>query len=72
VKTVPANIISNQIINNQQPQFDSINTSKNYYSFRLQTGSPAINKGTNAGVITDLDGKARPVGLPDLGCFEKQ
>ncbi len=72
VKTVPANIISNQIINNQQPQFDSINTSKNYYSFRLQTGSPAINKGANAGIINDLDGKTRPVGLPDLGCFEKQ
>jgi hypothetical protein len=72
VKTVPTNIISNQIINNQQPQFDSINTSKNYYSFRLQTGSPAVNKGTNAGIITDLDGKVRPVGLPDLGCFEKQ
>ena len=72
VKTVPANIISNQIINNQKPQFDSVNTSKNYYSFRLQTGSPAINKGVNAGVNTDLDGKARPVGLPDLGCFEKQ
>jgi hypothetical protein len=72
VKTVPANIISNQIINNQKPQFDSINTSKKYYSFRLQTGSPAINKGVNAGIATDLDGKARPVGLPDLGCFEKQ
>jgi hypothetical protein len=72
VKTAPANIISNQIINNQKPQFDSINTSKNYYSFRLQTGSPAINKGVNAGVSTDLDGKLRPIGLPDLGCFEKQ
>jgi hypothetical protein len=72
VKTVPANIISNQIINNQKPLFDSINTSKNYYSFRLQTSSPAINKGVNAGIATDLDGKNRPVGLPDLGCFEKQ
>jgi hypothetical protein len=72
VKITPANIISNQTINNQKPQFDSINTSKNYYSFRLQTGSPAINKGVNAGISTDLDGKARPVGLPDLGCFEKQ
>lgn len=72
VKNAPANIVSNQIINNQQPQFDSINTSKNYYSFRLQTGSPAINKGFNAGVTTDLDGKPRPVGVPDLGCFEKQ
>ncbi len=72
VQTPPANITSNQIINNQTPIFDSTDGSKNYYSFRLRTGSPAINKGTNAGVLTDLDGKPRPVGLPDLGCFEKQ
>jgi hypothetical protein len=72
VQTTPANITSNQIINNQVPQFDSINTSRNYFDFRLKATSPAINKGTNAGVITDLDGKPRPVGLPDLGCFEKQ
>jgi len=72
VQTNPSNITSNQIINNQVPQFDSINTIKNYYDFRLKTGSPAINKGVNAGVITDLDGKPRAVGLPDLGCFEKQ
>lgn len=72
VQTMPANITSNQIINNQPPQFDSISTANNYYDFRLKATSPAINKGVNAGVITDLDGKIRPVGLPDLGCFEKQ
>jgi hypothetical protein len=72
VQTAPANITSNQIINNQSPQFDSVNTSRNYYNFRLKASSPAINKGTNAGVSIDLDGKPRPVGLPDLGCFEKQ
>lgn len=72
VQTPPSNITSNQIINNQPPLFDSINTSKNYYDFRLNTTSPALNKGINAGVTTDLDGKPRPVGLPDLGCFEKQ
>lgn len=72
VQTPPSNITSNQIINNQPPLFDSINTSKNYYDFRLSTTSPALNKGVNAGVTTDLDGKPRPVGLPDLGCFEKQ
>jgi hypothetical protein len=59
-------------INNQQPLFDSINTSKNYYDFRLQMASPARNAGVNAGVPIDLDGKPRPVGAPDLGCFEKQ
>jgi hypothetical protein len=72
VQAPPANITSNQIISNQIPQFDSINTSRNYYDFRLKATSPAINKGTNAGVTIDLDGKSRPVGLPDLGCFEKQ
>jgi hypothetical protein len=72
VQTVPANITSNQIINNQTPLFDSIDTRNNYYDFRLKPSSPAINKGVNAGVTIDLDGKPRPVGLPDLGCFEKQ
>ena len=72
VKTNPVNIISNQVINNLPPQFDSISTFKNYYNFRLQASSPAINKGVNAGISIDLDGKNRPVGLPDLGCFEKQ
>lgn len=72
VQTAPTGIISNQIINNQSPQFDSINTYRNYYNFRLKATSPVLNKGTNAGVSIDLDGKPRPVGLPDLGCFERQ
>lgn len=72
VQTTPANITSNQLINNQSPQFDSVNTSRNYYDFRLKASSPALNKGINAGIATDLDGKPRTVGLPDLGCFEKQ
>lgn len=72
VQTTPANITSNQIINSQPPLFDSVNTSNHHYDFRLTAGSPAINKGVNASVTTDLDGKPRPVGLPDLGCFEKQ
>lgn len=72
VQTPPSNITSTQIINNQNPVFDSINVSRRFYDFRLKSSSPAVNKGTNAGVISDLDGKPRPVGLPDLGCFEKQ
>lgn len=72
MQATPANITSTQMINNQHPQFDSVNTSRNYYDFRLKATSPAINKGINAGVSTDLDGKLRPVGLPDLGSFEKQ
>jgi hypothetical protein len=58
---------------NTPPMFDSINTQLKYYNFRLQPGSPAIDKGVNTGISIDLDGKPRPVGLlPDLGCYEKQ
>ncbi|HVT83926.1 MAG TPA: choice-of-anchor Q domain-containing protein [Chitinophagaceae bacterium] len=71
VQNVPSNIISNQTINNVDPLFDSINTYKNYYDFRLKSNSPAIDKGSTTGVTIDLDGNSRPVGLPDLGCFEK-
>ncbi|MBO9681684.1 MAG: hypothetical protein J7502_03240 [Flavisolibacter sp.] len=72
VKTNPANSTINGAINNQNPQFDSVNTAQKIYSFRLREGSPAINKGVNAGVTIDLDGNPRPVGLPDLGAYEKQ
>jgi len=73
VLNTPANITSTGIINNQNPVFDSINTTKRLYSFRLKDDSPAKNKATNAGVTIDLDGKPRPVGIaPDLGCYEKQ
>ncbi len=72
VQTTPANISSSGIINNEPPLFDSISISRRYYDFRLQSGSPAINKGTVTTVNTDLDGNPRPVGLPDLGCFERQ
>jgi len=74
VKTPPQDIITAGIINNQDPQFDSINVSKNYYDFRLtKKNSPAIDAGTNTSITIDLDGALRPAGLkPDLGCFEKQ
>lgn len=72
VQTAPANCTITQVINNQSPLFDSVSTADNFYNFRLKNGSPALNKGVNAAVITDLDGRPRPVGLPDLGCFEQQ
>ena len=73
VTTTPAYITSSSgITNNQYPAFDSINTSKRYYDFRIKDG-PAKDKATNVGVTIDLDGKPRPVGAaPDLGCYEKQ
>ncbi len=71
VQATPSNITSNGIINNIDPQFDSVNTYKNYYDFRLKSSSPAVDKGVVTGITIDLDGNSRPVGLPDLGCFEK-
>jgi len=70
--TSVSGVTATQIINNQTPLFDSANTSKNYYNFHLQPGSPAIDTGTSSVVSIDLDGNPRPVGLPDLGCYEKQ
>ena len=73
VKNPPANVITNQVINDQYPAFDSINTSKRYYSFRLKDESPAKNKATNTSIPIDLDGNPRPVGTaPDLGSYERQ
>ncbi len=73
VKTAPTDVVSSNIISNQNPGFDSVNVSKNYYSFRLKDGSPAINAGAaGTNVLIDLDGNPRPAGLPDLGAYEKQ
>ena len=73
VKTDPVGISLANIINNQSPQFDSIDVSKRYYDFHLRTkNSPALNAGMDAGITNDLDGNSRPVGNPDLGCYEKQ
>jgi hypothetical protein len=72
VETPPANVNTDQVLNNQQPQFDSINVSDNYYDFRLKPTSPAVNSGIIApGVLIDLDGNPRPVGTPDRGSFER-
>ena len=73
VQNAPANVITNQVINNQDPEFDSVNTNTRFYNFRLKPTSIAINKGTMTPVVLDLDGKPRNVvGSPDLGAFENQ
>ena len=73
VQNNPTNSTINGAINNQNPMFDTINTSQKIYSYRLRTGSPAVDKGTNTAVNIDLDGNPRPVGTkPDLGAYEKQ
>lgn len=72
VKTTPANVTVNSVINGQAPAFDSVNVQKNYFSFRLKAGSPALDKGVNTGVAIDLDGNPRSLSSPDLGAYEKQ
>ena len=70
-KTEPTNATLNQILN-QDPLFETVNTADHIYNFRLQSTSPAIDKGINTTINIDLDGLPRPVALPDLGAFEKQ
>src|SRR4029079_13923347 len=45
VVNTPGNVTSTQIINNQDPLFDSVNVQWQYYDFRLKANSPAVNKG---------------------------
>lgn len=71
-KTNPGNVTTSSIIANEAPLFDSIDTQKRFYNFRLKDESPALNKGKTTPLTIDLDGNPRPVGLPDLGCYEKQ
>lgn len=72
VKDAPAQATITAAINNQSPQFDSINISKRIYNLRLSAASPAINKGVATAVTFDADGKPRAVGVPDLGAYERQ
>jgi hypothetical protein len=76
MKSVDPTLItfSGNKIRNSLPEFDSINTSKPFYNFRLRSTSPAINKANTTGLPPfDLDGKTRTLGTaPDLGAYEKQ
>ena len=69
----PANATITNSIKNQYPQFDSIDVSRNLYDFHISNPTaPGINKGVTTSFTKDLDDKNRNVGLPDLGCYEKQ
>jgi hypothetical protein len=61
-------------LRNVSPEFDSVNTGKPFFNFRLRSTSPAINKGGASGLPPfDLDGNSRLLGTaPDLGAYEKQ
>ena len=72
--TDPANstLSGNKI--NADPSFDSIDISKKIFDFRITKNSfaPGVNAGVLTGFPKDLDDKNRNVGLPDMGCYEKQ
>ena len=61
-------------LRNVSPLFDSINTNKPLYNFRLRDNSPALNKAGVIGIPAfDLDGNNRNIGTaPDLGAYERQ
>jgi hypothetical protein len=70
-KVDPLNTVFNNVLRNTNPQFDSVDVVRRIYDFKLKAGSPAINKGVVTPLTTDFNGFSR-VGLPDLGCYEKQ
>ena len=72
VKNFPPGVDTAAMIQNIDPLFTDINNQKRVYNFRLKNGSPAIDKGKDAGINIDLDGNLRPVNQPDLGCYETQ
>ncbi len=69
----PANATLSNVTRNQDPLFDSIDVSNRYYDFRhTKFSAPGLNAGINSAITKDLDDNNRPVGLPDMGAYEKQ
>lgn len=70
----PSNTTLSSVIKNIDPSFDSIDVNNKYYDFRITKNSlaPGIDNGINIAYPSDLDDLPRSVGLPDLGCYEKQ
>lgn len=73
VQNDPANSTLTANIKNLDPQFDNIDINNRIYDFRVtKSNAPGINKGAVTSFTKDLDDGNRNVGLPDLGCYEKQ
>jgi hypothetical protein len=72
--TDPTNATLTNNIVNMPPAFDTVDVTKNIFDFRItkDAAAPGINKGKAASFVKDLDDKNRSVGLPDIGCYEKQ
>lgn len=70
----PANSTLTGNIKNISPSFDSIDVVKKIYNFRVtkNVAAPGINTGIVTGFAKDLDDNNRNVGIPDIGCYEKQ
>lgn len=69
----PANATLTNVIKNQDPLFDSVDVSNRYYDFRhTKSPAPGLEQGIATSQTKDLDNNSRPVGLPDMGCYEKQ
>ncbi len=70
----PGNSTLTANIKNADPSFDSVDTYKRIFDYRTtkNPAAPGINKGVLTSFLKDLDDKNRNIGLPDLGCYEKQ
>lgn len=69
----PSNSTITASLKNQDPLFDSIDVNKNHFDFHItNTAAPGINNGIITIFQKDLDNNNRNVGLPDIGCYEKQ
>lgn len=70
----PGNSILTNNIKNIDPSFDTVDVFKHLYDFRVTKNptAPGINQGVGTAFALDLDGNNRNVGVPDIGCYEKQ
>ncbi len=70
----PTNATLTNNLKNINPAFDTVDVTKNIFDFRItkDAAAPGINKGKATSFVKDLDDKIRNVGLPDIGCYEKQ
>ncbi|MEO5891221.1 MAG: right-handed parallel beta-helix repeat-containing protein [Ferruginibacter sp.] len=72
-KNDPANSVFSAPVKNMDPLFDSIDVSRRNFNFHINNAqAPGLDKGIATGFLKDLDGNDRSIGLPDLGCYEKQ
>ena len=66
-EAIPAYVSQTNNLINQDPLFEDPYA----FDYRLKSGSPLINAGTNNGVMIDLLGNPRTPPI-DIGCYEKQ